>query len=172
MRDIQVFISNGSDTDRYRDVAADVLNRLRQLLQYELGYDVTISNWDYRNAPPGVVPAGSLAGVSLGVVDRSNALIAIFGRRCPRITRDEVRRALERKSAGEDIELFTFVNPRLKTTQHDAFFAEMRADFGVEIVWAPYANRLTFQAQVFTTGIGFLLKHLEIGNPTLLGTAT
>jgi hypothetical protein len=52
LRDVQIAIANGSDTNRYRDVAADALDRLRQLLQFELHYDVTISNWDYRRVSP------------------------------------------------------------------------------------------------------------------------
>ena len=60
MRDVQVFISNGYDTNRYRDTAREVLDSLKELLQYKMEYDVTLSNWDYRRAPPAVVPAGSL----------------------------------------------------------------------------------------------------------------
>lgn len=171
MRDVQVFISNGSDTDRYRETAADVLGRLRQLLQFEMQYDVTISNWDYRLSSPTIVPAGSLATASLRIVDRSHALIAIFGRRCPRITCEEVRRAFQRRAAGEPIEVFIFVNPSLRTGQHDSFFMDLHDTFGLEPVWAEYNSRLSFQAHVFTTLVGFLLEHLQISNPALLGGA-
>lgn len=168
MRNVDVFISNGSDTNRYRDTVADTLRRLRQLLQYEMGYDVTITNWDYRVGSPTVVRAGALASASLGIVDRSHALVAIFGRRCPKITCDEIRRALMRRSGGERLEIFTFVNPALKTVSHQAFFDTIVNDFGEELVWAPYEDRLSFQATLFTTLVRFLLEHLEISNPALV----
>jgi hypothetical protein len=171
MRQVEVFISNGSDTNTYRNTAVDVLKRLQQLLQAELNYDVAITNWDYRLASPTLVPAGELAGPSLRVVDRSHACIAIFGRSCPRITRQEVREMLVRQQRGESVELFVFVDPKKKGLAHDQFFEDLTDAFGIELVWAPYSDPLSFQAILFTTLIGFLLNHLEIKNPALLGAA-
>jgi hypothetical protein len=108
---VELFISNGSDTNRYRDVAADVGHRLTQLLQYELGYDVGIVNWDYRRATPTVVPAGTLASTSLRMVDRAEALVAIFGRRDPTVTKEEIRQAFRRLDTGEAVDVFVFANP-------------------------------------------------------------
>ena len=167
MRRVEVFISNGSDTDHYRDTALDVLRRLQQLFQAELNYDVAITNWDYRIASPTLVPAGALAGPSLRVVDRSHACVAIFGRRCGLVTRQEVREMLEREARGEPVRLFVFVNPAQRTQVHDDFFADLAATFGWEPAWGPYSDRLSFQGILFTTLLGFLLEHLEIRNPEL-----
>jgi hypothetical protein len=171
VQSVGIFISNGSDTNRYRDTASDVLARLRQLLQYELHYDVTLANWDYRRASPTVVPSGTMAATSLSIVDQSHALVAIFGRRCPRITCQEIRRAIERRVSGERIEVFIFLNPGLRTPEHDTFFNQLGADFAVEPVWAAYTSQVTFQAQLFTTLMRFLLEHLEISNPGLISGA-
>ena len=171
MREVALFISNGSDTNRYRDTAGDVIRRVQQLLQAELRYDVALTEWDYRLASPSIVPAGGLAGPSLRMVDRSRACIAVFGRRCPPITRKEVTEMVERRQRGEDVGLFVFVNPAQIGPDHDAFFAEIATTYGVEVAWAPYSDRLTFQGTLFTTLMRFLLEHLEIRNPALQAAA-
>lgn len=172
MRRVEVSIVNGSDADLYRDTALDVLRRLQQLFQSELNYDVAIVNWDYRLASPTVVPAGGLAGPSLRVIDRSHACIAIFGRRCPRITREEVTEMLEREARGEPVKLFVFVNPAQRQQALDDFFAELSATFGREPLWSQYSDRLSFQGILFTTLVGFLLEHLEIRNTSLQANTT
>lgn len=167
MRQVAFFISNGSDTNRYRDTAVDVIRRLQQLLQAELNYDVALTEWDYRLASPTIVPVGGLAGPSLRVVDRSRVCVAILGRRCPRVTQEEIKEMLTRRQRGEAVELFLFVNESQMTSDHHSLFAEITAAFGVELVWAPYSDRVTFQATLFTTVVRFLLEHLEIRNPAL-----
>jgi hypothetical protein len=167
MREVALFISNGSDTNRYRDTAGDVIRRVQQLLHTELNYDVALTEWDYRLASPTMVPAGGLAGPSLRLVDRSLACIAIFGGRCPPITREEIKEMVERLQRGEEVGLFVFVNPAQKGPDHDAFFAEIATTYGFEVAWAPYSDRLTFQGTLFTTLMRFLLEHLEIRNPAL-----
>jgi len=167
MRQVAFFISNGSDTNRYRDTAVDVLRRLQQLLQTELNYDVALTEWDYRLASPTIVPVGGLAGPSLRVVDRSRVCVAILGARCPRIAQEEIKEMLTRRQQGEAVELFLFVNESQIGSAHRAFFDEVRTTFGVELVWAPYSDRVTFQATLFTTVTRFLLEHLEIRNPSL-----
>jgi hypothetical protein len=168
VRNIDVFIANGSDTNAYRDIGVDVISRLRQLLQYEMNYDVTISNWDYRAATPRVIQKGTLAATSLMNVDRSQAMIGIFGRRVPGITTKEIRRAFERRLAGDEFEIFVFANPKLVTDEHDVFFQEIVNTFGEEIDYGQYRNRLEFQALLYTTLIRYLIERLKISNPALL----
>ena len=168
MPNIELFVSCGSDRDSYRDVAKDAIERLRQVIQFEMGLDVTIAYWDYRTATPTVVPRGALASMSLANVDRSDALVAIFGRRVPRITKQEIRRAFERRRRGERQEVFVFAHPGLITSQHDGFFQRIEDDFGETIVYAPYSNRLTFQASLYTTLFQYLFGQLGTANPALL----
>jgi hypothetical protein len=154
---VDIMISNGSDTDRYRDVAAGVLDMMGHMLLYQLNVPLSLTNWDYRRDPPAVVPAGQLAARSLEMVERSQALLAIFGRRVPRVTCLEIRRAFERRQAGHTHPVWVFVNPKTKTDKHQEFFDQIKHDFGEEIIHAPYTDRLSFQSKVFTTIMPHLL---------------
>jgi hypothetical protein len=103
------------------------------------------------------------------MVETSQALVAIFGRRCPRITREEIRHAFELRQAGQNVDVFVFVQPKARTDEHDRFFGAIRDDFGEEIVWSPYSDRVEFQGQLFGTLIPFLLKKHGLTSPPLLG---
>ena len=74
---------------------------------------------------------------------------------------------LRRRQRGEAVDLFVFANADQVGPEHDAFFDEVEATFGVELLWAPYRDRITFQATVFTTLMRLLLESLEIKNPAL-----
>jgi hypothetical protein len=168
MLNIELFVSCGSDRDAYRDIAKDAFERLRQVIQFEMKLDVTIANWDYRAATPTVVARGALASTSLANVDRANALVAIFGRRVPSITREEVRRAFERRRGGERQVVFVFAHPGLLSPRHRSFLQEVEDDFGETIVYAPYTNQVTFQASLYTTLFQYLFGQLGTANPALL----
>lgn len=168
MVDIEVFFSCGSDVDRYRDIGETVLRRLAHMLIRELELDVRLDTWDFREAAPHVVPAGSISSLSLAMVGRSNALVAIFGRRCPLITRQEIRRAFEMRGAGRPVEILTFVNPQQLQSAHREFFAAIRDEFREEIVWTPYSNGLDFQAKLFTALTSYALRRVSSSYPPLL----
>ena len=112
-------ISNGADTNRYRDIAVNVAADVAHLFTYELGQPVGIRQWDYRRDNPRVVPAGALAARSLSMVERSECLLAILGATVPNITSQEVIRAFERRQAGERVDFWLFLNPDQKTSDHD-----------------------------------------------------
>jgi hypothetical protein len=65
--DVELMISNGADTNRYRDIAVNVAADVEHLFTYELGQTVGIRAWDYRNDNPHVVTAGALAARSLSM---------------------------------------------------------------------------------------------------------
>lgn len=166
MIDVRIMTSNGADTNRYRDVVNDVLVRMNHMLSNELTLDVTLTNWDYRQDVPRLVPAGELAARSLNMVDRAEALLAIFGRRLPSITCAEIRRAFERRQHGEQCEVWVFLNRDRVTGEHRRFFDELAVEFGEEIVYAHYSNTLDFQARLFTTLVSFVLRRLSVQWPT------
>lgn len=166
--DIEVFISCGSDVNRYRDIGDAVLRRLQHMLVRELALEVRLDTWDFREAAPHVVPAGNVSSLSLAMVEQSNALVAIFGRRSPRITRQEIRRAFEMRQAGRPVEIFTFMNPGQKQSVHDNFLDAVRDEFQEQIVWTPYSNGLEFQAKLFTTLTAYALRRVSASYPALL----
>jgi hypothetical protein len=171
MRTINIFVSCGSDMNGHRDLAVDAIRRLQQLLQFEMNLEVTINHWDYRLATPGVVPSGALAATSLANVDRSDALIAIFGRRVPVITQHEIREAFMRRQRGETQAVFVFANPDQMTDRHRTFFTEIEQTFGEEIVFGHFANRTTFQAALYTMLFRYFFEQLGTANPALVGEA-
>jgi len=156
MTAVRVMISNGHDTDVYRDRAQDVLARAQHMFLYQMGTDPYVTEWDYRRDPSTVVPLGGVATRSLAMVDYSEALLAILGPTVPRITSQEICRACERRRDGDAVELWTFVNPAQTTARHERFFARVKREFGLEIVWSPYTNELDFQATLFTTLFPYL----------------
>jgi hypothetical protein len=155
--EVAVMISNGDDTNMFRDRALDVVRRLHHMFVHQMGVGLGITNWDYRLDPPGIVPAGTLATRSLSMVDRSEALLAIFGPTVPTITSEEVWRAFERRRSGEQAEVWTFLNPDQKTSDHDAFVERICSEFGEQVVWANYRDELDFQGRLFTTLLPYLL---------------
>jgi hypothetical protein len=171
MRTVNIFVSCGGDMNAHRDLAADAIRRLQQLLQFEMNLSVTINHWDFRFATPDVVPRGALATTSLTNVDRSDALIAIFGRRVPVITRQEIHEAFARRQRGEVQAIFVFANPDQLSDAHREFFAEVENAFGEEIVFGHYSNRLTFQAALYTMLFRYLFEQLGTANPALMSGA-
>ena len=154
---VKLMISNGHDTDTYRDRAQDVIARLQHMFLYQMtNANLYLSEWDYRRDPSMVLPAGGIATRSLAMVDSSEGLIAILGPTVPRVTSKEIRRACQRIRDRERVEMWTFVNPDQITPSHDRFFARIKKDFGQEIVWSRYHNELEFQAMLFTTLVPYL----------------
>src|SRR6266550_819512 len=107
---VDVLVVGGGDSTRYRDVAANTLASLQHMFQNELRSDLFIRSWDYRRDAPRIVPRGRLSSRSLTMVERTDILVAIFHRRLPPITCEEVRRTFERRRAGEQVEAKVFVN--------------------------------------------------------------
>jgi hypothetical protein len=139
------------------------------MFQKTMDVPISITNWDYRIDPPMVVPGGAVATRSLQMVERSNALIAVFGAAVPDITCQEIRQAFQLRQQGNPVEVWTFLNPDAKTDDHDAFLEAIRAEFGVDIVYAPYKDPLEFQAKMFTTLIPYLLKRIADAGVPLMG---
>jgi hypothetical protein len=171
MKNLEILISNGHDTNRYRDLANDAMHRLQQTLQFEMRLAVTILWWDYRASPPTVVPRGALAAASLATVDRSNAVVAIFGSRVPNVTTQEIHRAFQRRRDGQPIDVFVFVNETRMSDEHRTFFTEIRDAYGEEIIYQAYANPIEFQAQLYTLLFKYLFEQLATANPDLLSGA-
>jgi hypothetical protein len=168
MRNIQLFVSCGSDRNGFRDVANDAIDRLRQVIQSEMRLEVILTQWDYRKATPTVVPAGALAATSLANVDRAAALVAIFGKRVPPITTQEVRKAFERRRSGETVDVFMFAQENLMTPRHRRLLKDIQDDFGETISYAQYQDRLSFQGALHTTLFKYLFEQLGVANPALL----
>jgi hypothetical protein len=171
VRNIDIFVSNGGDTNGYRDLVADAISRLRQMIRYEMNLAVTISYWDYRDATPDVVRRGTLSATSLANVDRSDALIAIFGKRVPEITTKEIHQAFRRRQDGKQQAVFVFANPAQLAEAHRAFFKEIEETYGEEVVFGHYSNKLNFQAGLYTTLTRYLFEQLATANQALLGGA-
>jgi hypothetical protein len=159
---IEIFISGGGEIDALRDVAADALRRLEHMFFHELRVELSIGNWDFRVDSPRIVPSGQLATRSLQMVDLSHAAVAIFGSECPHVTTQEIHHCFELRRDGARVEVFVFVNPELRTDEHDAFFRSIDDEFGEQIVWAPYRTELELQAGVLTALTPYLLRHLGI----------
>lgn len=156
MTAVKVMISNGKDTNLYRDRAQDVLARVQHMFLYGMQTELYVTEWDYRRDASTLVAAGGVATRSLAMVDYSEALLAILGPTVPKITSQEIRRACERRQRGETVELWTFVNPDQATDRHNRFFSGIKRDFSLEIVWSEYRNELEFQATLFTTLFPYL----------------
>jgi hypothetical protein len=171
MKHLEILISNGHDANRYRDLANDAMHRLQQTLQFEMRLAVTILWWDYRASPPTVVPRGALAAARLATVDRSNAVVAIFGSRLPDVTTEEIHRAFQRRRDGESVDVFVFVNDTKMSDQHRDFFAEILNAYGEQIVYQAYSTPIEFQAQLYTLFFKYLFEQLATANPDLLSGA-
>jgi hypothetical protein len=167
--EVEVFISCGDEVAALRDVGNSVLKSLQHMLLYNMRVQVTILNWDYRMAPPTVVPKGGLAGLSLSMVERSQALIAIFGKELPPVTREEIRKAFALRRAGKSVEVYVFINPALKTGEHDTFLKNIEVDFGEKVVYTHYNDSLEFQGKLFITLMPFILKRIGDAGIPLLG---
>jgi hypothetical protein len=157
MKEIRVMIANGGDTNEYRDRAIDVVKRLNHLFLHELGRDISITFWDYRLDSPTVIPAGSMSTRSLSKVDQSEFLLAIFGPTVPIITSQELIEGFERRLAGINIEICTFVNPDTITQAHTDYFQGIADNYDEEIVWGEYRDELEFQGTLMTTLFKYLI---------------
>jgi hypothetical protein len=156
---IEIFISCGDEVDDLRNVGNDVLRRLDHMLTNEMNLgEVVVRNWDFRLDAPRVVDPGHLATRSLRMVEKSNALVAIFGAELPIITQQEIRRVCEMRRDGLDVEVFVFVDHALRTPEQAQFFAELANDYAQQIVYAQYQTELEFQAGLFTALTPFVLR--------------
>jgi hypothetical protein len=159
--EVELFISCADDVEPLRDITQSVMRLLEHMFLRSMGQSVIIYEWDFRIDPPGVVPAGSVAARSLTMVERSQGLIAILGERIGAVSRKEIRRAFELRVAGQPVQVWTFLNPALKSTDHEALFEEIKKDFDLEIVYTEYADPTEFQGKLFITLIPYLLERVE-----------
>jgi hypothetical protein len=160
---IRLFISCGEDVSILRDIAQDVVRRLNQMLMYQMELPVQISEWDYRDDPGTVVEAENYAKRSLELVDRSDAMVNIFGAQVPEVTRLEVRRAFELRIEGTEKPLWPFLNPAQKNDDHRRLLAEIEADFAPwMLVYEPYDDELDFQAKLFTALVPYVMKRASL----------
>jgi hypothetical protein len=143
----EFLVCGSSDTNHLRDLADAAIRRFQQVLRRELDLPIFFESWDYREATPTVIPKGTLAATSLATVDRSNAVIPIFGRRLGRIASEELERAFQRRKRGEAVEVIAFVHPGQRTARQRAFFDRLTETYGEEIVFGEYHDRLEFQAR-------------------------
>ena len=172
MLDVALMISNGADTNQFRDIAGGVAAAVAHLFTYELEEVVSIRDWDYRMDNPRVVPGGALAARSLSMVEKSECLLAIFGPTVPDITSQEITRAFERRQAGETVDFWLFLNPDQKNADHDAFLDGINARFGERIVYSEYHHEMEFQARAMTTLFAYVTKRV-FGRPVVgVGSAT
>ena len=155
-------ISNGAETNVFRDIAVDVRQRLSHLFTYEMPTELQIIDWDYRLDMPRIVPLGGLPARSLTMVDEADAVLAIFGGPVTEIARQEVRHSFEVRQQGRPLQLWAFVDAGQPEEERTAFFAELRDEFGEEIVYTKFSNALEFQAMVFVTLTKFALEHLNL----------
>ena len=170
MLEVEVLVSCGDEVAALRDIGNSVLQSLQHMLLYKMGVQIVIRSWDFRLEPPTVVQVGGLAGLSLSVVERSHAVIAILGKQLPPVTGKEIRKAFTRRRAGERVDVYVFINPALKTGEHDDFLKNIEKDFGETVVYTSYSDALEFQKKLFMTLTPFLLKRIgEAGIPLLGG---
>src|SRR5439155_12507474 len=153
--ELDLFISCGSDVNKYRDLGRGTFKLLEDTF-LEMAVPLYIRNWDYRTDPPRVVPVGAVAARSLNMVDRSHGLIAIFGSTLPRVTCAEIREMFDRRRRGQRVEIWVFVNPDKKTQEHAGFFEQVKKEFGEEIIYSLYRSPTDFQGMLFRTLIPFI----------------
>ena len=166
MLNIALMISNGSDTNRFRNIAKSVASQVAHLFYYDLEWEaVAISEWDYRLDNPGIVPAGGLSARSLSMVERSQCLLAILGPTVPKITSQEIKRVFQLRQSGSPMELWMFLNPKQLGKDHHVFLESFPAEFGEDIRYSPYTDALTFQSLAFKTLTGYVIRQLRARNP-------
>jgi hypothetical protein len=170
--EVEFFISCADDVEPLRDVAQSVMRLLQHMFRKSMNQSVIIDEWDFRIDPPGVVPAGALAARSLTMVERSQGMIVIFGETVGTISRKEIRRAFELRAAGEPVEIWTFLNPATKSTEHSDLLDEIKQDFNEEIMYTEYADAPEFQGKLFITLTPYLLEKLETTVGSLFGAAS
>jgi hypothetical protein len=157
MIEVRVMIANGGDTIEYRDCALDVIRRLNHLFLYELNLGMSVTNWDFRLDAPTVISEGAMAQRSLGIVDRSEVVLPIFGNTVPAITSQEMWQAFERRRSGANVEVWTFVNPLTMVDDHTAYFETIKNEFHEEVVYSEYRSQLEFQGSIFTAMFKYLI---------------
>ena len=168
---VDIFISCGAEVERYREIGHNALVQIEHMFRYELDVPLAIGNWDFRRDAPRIVVPGGLATRSLSMVERTNAMIAIFGAALPQITCQEIRKAFRLRQAGNPVEVWLFLSQQLRSRRHTDFLARIRRDFGQQVVFAQYGDELEFQAKLFTSVIPFLLTRFRqaavpIGDPS------
>jgi hypothetical protein len=158
---ISLIISSGAETDRYRDIVLNVAADVQHLFTNELEQPVAFTGWDYRRDNPRVVPGGDLSARSLLMVERSECVLAIFGRSVPKVTSEEIVRVFERRQAGEPIDFWLLLNPDEKSAEHQTFLDSIMTRFGEQIVYSHYRSELEFQARVMTTLTAHVIRRLR-----------
>ena len=101
---VKVMISNGTDTDDYRNRAQDVIARLQHMFLYQMKAELYLTEWDYRRDPSMVVKAGEIATRVSQWLTRQRPYLPFWGPTVPRITSQEIRRACERIRNGEAVQ--------------------------------------------------------------------
>lgn len=165
---VDIFISCGDEVATYRDVGQAVFRSLEHMFRNELEVPLAIANWDFRADAPRVVRAGDLAARSLAMVERSNALIAIFGADLPKITCKEIRRAFSLRQRGSPVDIWVFLDRGNRSRRHAEFVARIKRQFHEEIIFTLYESELDFQAKLFTTLTPYLFRRF-MQAPVVLG---
>src|SRR3954466_7728667 len=147
--------------EKHREIARDALHSVQQMFVYQLSVTLTFAEWDFRDEPPSVVREGNLPARSLEIASSSDLLVAILGSTIPPVTGEEIKKAARRKADGENVTLLTFLNRNTAPKAHKAFTDEIKAEYGVEIVWTPFETQLQFQSKVMTALVSYGLG--EVG---------
>ena len=159
---LRTLISCGAEMTSHRRVAQNALRLVQQMFTFQMNTVVSFVDWDFRDDAPRVVPAGDMAARSLEIASTSDVVIAIFGAELPPITREEVRKAAERKANGEEVELLVYVHKRKRTAAHDEFIKAINDEFGAQIVWTPFETMVDLQGRVFMALIPYALEQAGV----------
>jgi len=158
MLEIWVFVSGGSETDDYRDVAKRVIRAVERIFVVGLERDVVLRHWDYREESPDIVPLGQFASKSLRMVDRSGAVIAILGEEIPRVTGNEIRRAIDQLTAEKTDKVWLFIDAAKKNDNHRRFVRRLRRAHRVEVIYQEFTDPLDFQEKAFVALTPYVVR--------------
>lgn len=166
MIELWVFVSCGAALNPLRDVAVDVIKAVERMHVYHLGVSVVLRNWDWREEPPALVGAGEFAGLSLSMVERSHAVVAILGDGVPRVTGKEIRRAIERFADGRTDRVWIFVDEDLKSDAHTRFVGRIKREYGIQVLYQTYSGALDFQRKLFVALTPYVVKKAIVDRRT------
>lgn len=148
MIELGTLVSGGAAIDRYRDVANEVLAAVEQIMR-RAGARFSILNWDWREEPPGVVPRGDYAALSLRMVERSNVLVALLADTVPTTTREEILHSFELRSRGRPVQVLIFVERAASHDRLDELIDEVRDRFGEQIMYQQFQDEFDLQRKLF-----------------------
>lgn len=171
MIELWVFVSGGAEVREQRDLAVDVIRAVERIFVFELNVDLVLRNWDYRDEPPELVGLDQFAARSLRMVDRSHAVMAILGPTVPRVTGQEIRRAVERFTAGQTDRVWVFVDEAMKNDKHRRFVQRIAHDLSVQVVYQPFTTPLDLQRKLFVALTPLVIRKTILATPAPTGVA-